>query len=1034
MILEQEREEVIELTASRPSPEAQVVYEARMRMTRSISSLFSFAAIALLFVCFPLHGLSQVDRAGLSGTVTDTTGEVVPGVHVVVYMPDTGSVRETDTSRSGTYEVPELPVGTYTVTFTGDGFATLTFNQVIQTVGQTRTLDAVMRVATATQRINVSSVTPQLDETTNSLGSRTESRQIDDLPLNGRNWSTLTALAPGSVDTGGSNQRSIRFAGRGLDDNNVTYDGIDATNIVNQAQQPFVRIAIPTDAIQEFRINTMLFTAENGSTPGGQVAVASKSGSNAPHGGLFEFLRNDVFDAREPILPVKLPFRLNQFGGSLGGRIVRDRTFFFFTYEGLRQTYGQPLLGYVPSPDFRARVAAANPLLAAIIEAYPARGLTPVAGNPNEDEFTGSGRQLDHEDSAMLRLDHRFSQADTAYLRFNFDAAYSDAPIVESGSYLNDRQLITSRPVNGEVEAMHIFSPRLVNELKFGFNRGNVYTTNQGLTNVPYTIAVSGFTTLAGNQFKIGVGNSFSYIDNLTMVRGTHTLKFGAEIRRIQLNQGNTPSGAITYSSIANFLVNSVSSASYAAELPVNGLRKTEVYSYAEDEWKLRPNFTLNLGVRYSFYNMFYEVNGKAIPFDFTTCGAAGFCGAGASFGNPNLLDVDPRVSLTWAPTALNHKTILRGGFGLYHGDGQLDDQNLPISNEVGRYSLSAKTIPNLSYPVTPFLNGPGTVSPRDMDRNRKDMYVSQWGFSVQQALPQDFVGTLSYVGSKGTYLLTTSYLNLIDPVTGLRPNANFGQVEYRGNINNGSYQGFVASLQRSFTHGLLVSANYTYSHEIDQDAAGGGDSDFPENPACLACERSSGDFDVRHVLNASAVYDLPFGHGRAFLSQPGIASAIFGRWSVTDIVAARTGLPINVTEDRSSTSVATGYTTNQRPNLVPGASLTPPGGKTIGNWINLAAFAQATGSGYGNAPRNVGRGPNLWQTDFGVAKRIPLSERAQLQFRGEFFNLFNRAQYGQPQADSSSSTFGQIITTVNTSPVGTGTPREIQFVMRLEF
>jgi hypothetical protein len=989
---------------------------------------------ALLFVCFLTQSVAQVDRTGLNGTVSDSAGGVIPGIHVVIYMPETGSVRETDTSRAGTYEVPALPVGTYTVTFTGNGFATLTFNQVIQTVGQTRTLDAVMRVATDTQRIRVSSVTPLLDGTTDSLGSRAELKQVDDLPLNGRNWSTLTALAPGAVDTGGSNQRSIRFAGRGLDDNNFTYDGIDATNIVNQAQQPFVRIAIPTDAIQEFRIDTMLFTAENGSTPGGQVAVASKSGSNTLHGGLFEFLRNDAFDAREPILPARLPFRLNQFGGSLGGRIIRDRSFFFFTYEGLRQTYGQPLLGYVPSPAFRAQVGAVNPLLAPIIAAYPTTGLTPVAGNLNEAEFSGSGRQLDHEDSGVLRLDHRFSPSDTAYVRFNFDAAYSDAPIAESGSYLNDRQRITSRPVNGEIEAMHIFSPRLVNELKFGFNRGNVYTTNQGVTNIPYTIAVSGFTTLASNQFKIGVGNSFSYIDNLTMVHGAHTLKFGAEIRRIQLNQGNTPSGAITYSSTADFLANSVSSASYAAELPVNGLRKTAIYSYAEDEWKLRPNVTLNLGVRYSFYNVFHEVSGKAIPFDFATCGPVGFCGASASFGNPNTLDVDPRVSVTWAPAVLRGKTILRSGFGLYHGDGQLDDQNLPINNEVGRYSLSAKTIPNLSYPVTPFLNGTGTVSPRDMDRNRKDMDVSQWGISVQQALPQNFVGTLSYVGSKGTYLLTTSYLNLIDPVTGLRPNANFGQVEYRGNINNSSYQGFVASLQRSFTHGLLVSSNYTYSHEIDQDAAGGGDADFPENPACLACERASGDFDVRHVLNANAVYDLPFGPGRAFLSQPGIVSAILGRWSLTGIGAARTGLPINVIEDRSSTSVATGYTTSQRPNLLPGVSLTPTDGKTIGKWINPAAFAPVTGPGYGNAPRNVGRGPNLWQTDLGVAKRMPLSERAQLQLRGEFFNLFNRAQYGQPQADWSSASFGKIITTVNASPIGTGTPREIQFALRLQF
>jgi len=230
------------------------------------------------------------------------------------------------------------------------------------------------------------------------------------------------------------------------------------------------------------------------------------------------------------------------------------------------------------------------------------------------------------------------------------------------------------------------------------------------------------------------------------------------------------------------------------------------------------------------------------------------------------------------------------------------------------------------------------------------------------------------------------------------------------------------------------VSANYTYSHEIDEDSAGGGDSDFPQNPACLACERASGDFDVRHVMNANAVYDLPFGAGQPFLSQPGIARAILGRWSVSGIFAARTGLPINVTVDRSSTSVATGYTTNQRPDQVPGVSLTPPGGRSIGNWINPAAFTTVMGSTYGNAPRNVGRGPNLWQTDVGIAKRIPLSERAQLQFRSEFFNLFNRAQYGQPQANWSSASFGQIVTTVNITPVGTGTPREIQFALRLEF
>jgi hypothetical protein len=1025
-----------------------------MRLSRIFSFLSRLFVALLLFVCVANEGVSQVDRAGLNGTVTDPAGKVIPGVQVVASMSATGLSREAITSNAGTYEIPELPVGTYTVRFTANGFSVLSYDRVIQTVGLTRTLNATLQVASSRQQIDVSGLIPQLDETTDVLGSRTEARQVNDLPLNGRNWSTLTALAPGAVDTGGSNQRSIRFAGRGLDDNNFTYDGIDATNIVNQAQQPFVRLAIPTDAIEEFRIDTMLFTAENGSTPGGQIDVASKSGSNTLHGGLFEFLRNDIFDAREPILPTRLPFRLNQFGGELGGRIVPDHSFFFFTYEGLRQSYAQPLVGYVPTPAFAAQVAGANPALAPIVNAYPTTGLTPYA--TDIDQFTGSGRQLDHEDSAMLRLDERFSPNDTAYLRFNFDAASSDIP----SDALNDRQLTTSRPVNGELEELHIFSPKLVNELKFGFNRSTVFTTNQGLTNLPYSVAVAGLTTLANNELTIGVGNSFSYIDNLTMVRGSHTLKFGGEARRIQLDQGNGTNGTVVYSSLnlpsSSFLVNSVSSATYNDQLPVNGLRKTEVYSYAQDEWKLRPNFTLNLGVRYTFYNIFHEVYGKADPFDFATCGEQGFCGVGGSFGNPNTLDVDPRLSIAWAPSALGHgKTVFRSGFGLYHGDGQLDDQNVPIKNEVGAYSLSAKSTAGLSYPITPFLNGRGTISANGDYRDRKDMYVIQWGLSVQRELPHDLVGTLSYVGSKGNFELITSYVNLIDPTTGLRPYPAFGQVRWRGNANSSSYDGFVTSLQRTFNHGLLVSGNYTYSHQIDEDAPGGGDSDNPQNPGCQSCERSSGDFDARQVFNANVVYDLPFGPERAFLSQPGIARAVFGRWSLTDIVAARTGTPLNITYSRSSSSVATGYTTNQRPNLVPGVSLTPPGGKTIlgttMNWINPAAFVAVPSTSspytgpldsiYGDTPRNIATGPGLWQADLGVSKRIPIGERAQLQFRCEAFNLFNRAQYSLPLEETwlpptatAPASIEPQVSTASTTPIGTGTPREIQFALRLEF
>ena len=1006
---------------------------------------FSRFCFAFLVVLAQPWCLAQVDRSGLDGTVRDSVGKRIPGAHIEAIQTATGLHRETASSPSGTYDIPELPIGFYRVTCTANGFRQSVVDNLEQTVGHTEMLDFTLAVGEVSQQVNVSGRNSQLDETSDTLGVRTESEQVKDLPLNGRNWSTLTALVPGAVDTGGSNQRSIRFAGRGLDDNNSTYDGIDATNIVNQAQQSFVRLAIPMDAIQEFRIDTMLFTAENGSTPGGQVDVASKSGSNTLHGGLFEYLRNDIFDAREPILPTRLPFHLNQFGGEAGGRLIRDRSFYYFTYEGLRQSYAQPLSGFAPSPAFGAQVAAANPALAPIIAAYPTSGLTPYA--PDIDQFTGSGRQLDHEDSAMLRLDQHFSEADTAYLRFNFDAAYSNIP----SDGLNDRTLTTARPVNGDLEELHIFAPQLVNELKLGFNRSTVFTTNQGLTNLSYSVAVSGLTTLANNEFTIGLGNSFSYIDNLTTVRRAHTLKFGVEVRRIQLDQGNTANGTVVYSSLnsptSGFIANSVSSATYNASLPLNGLRKTEVYSYVQDEWKLRPDLTVNLGLRYSFYNIFHEVHGKAIPFDFATCGAVGYCGVGASFGNPNPLDVDPRISLAWSPKLFGGgKTVIRSGFGIYHGDGQLDDQNVPIKNEVGVYSLSAKSTPSLSYPIAPFLNGPGTLSANADYRDRKDMYVSQWGLSVQQALPHGLVGTLSYVGSKGTYELITSYVNLIDPVTGLRPYPAFGQVRWRGNSNSSSYNGLVASLQRSFTHGLLISANYAFTHQIDQDAPGGGDSDNPQNPACMSCERASGDFDARHVVNANAVYELPFGPGKAFLSQPGMASAILGRWSVTDIVAARTGTPLNITYSRSSSSIATGYTTNARPNLVPGDSLTPPGGRWISgtnfNWINPAAFTAVTNpNAYGVTPRNFVRGPDLWQTDLGLSKRIPLTERAQLQFRCEAFNLFNRAQYSLPLEEiwlppggASPASFEPQVSTASTTPIGTGTPREIQFALRIEF
>jgi hypothetical protein len=320
-----------------------------------------------------------------------------------------------------------------------------------------------------------------------------------------------------------------------------------------------------------------------------------------------------------------------------------------------------------------------------------------------------------------------------------------------------------------------------------------------------------------------------------------HTLKAGVEIRRLQMNQGNTEAGTVTYASLAAFDSNQVSTATLNGALPINGLRKTQYYGYIQDEFKWRPNLTLNLGARYSFFNLFHEVQNRANPFDFATCGPQGFCGVGASFGQPNYGDIDPRIAFAWSPDG-SGQTVIRAGFGMYHEDGQLDDQNLPISNEVYAYSLSSKTIPALSYPITPFLaDTAGIISPRDDDGRRKDTYVTQWGASVKQALPADFVGTISYVGTQGTYLLTLSEVNVVNPLPGVQPYPNFGLVSWRGNKDNSSYQGLSVSLKRSFSRGFLFSPNYMWSHEIDDgsDGSGDGDSLVPQNVACPRCERA---------------------------------------------------------------------------------------------------------------------------------------------------------------------------------------------------
>jgi len=973
-----------------------------------------------VFGAWPLA--AQVDRATLNGRVTDASGSVIPGAKVEVLSPSTGLRREVVTDSNGTYLVPGLPIGSYTVAFASAGFKTLQYREVALTVGQTRTLDAQLEVGTLVSEVQVTAPAETLNRSSAELSGVIEARQVRDIPLNGRNWAALMTLAPGAINVGGGDQRSIRFAGRSRDDNNYTFDGIDASGVQEQPQKADARLNISLDSIAEFRVSSSNYTAESGTTGGGQINVVSKTGTNEIHGGLFEFLRNDISDARSPFDPAQIPpFRLNQFGANVGGPIVKNRSFFYFNYEGLRQRLGNTLIGFVPNAAFRSQAVATSPALQPLINAYP-NGQTSVGSET--DQLTVQGRNTVREDSGMFRFDHNFTTKTTFFARYTIDDAFIDTP---SGN-LGARDNLEIRPSNLVLQLQRVFTPRLINEAKFGLNRSAFRHPTVGITSL--TVTVPGFDDLTGNALDLEIGTTFSWVDNLTIARGKHTFKAGAEIRRIQLNNsGNAiETTSIAYASSQDFVNNKLDSIDDNAALGVGGMRRTFWMYYGQDEFKARPNLTLNLGLRYEYYSVMHEVLGRAAVIDILGCG--GFCPQGTPYYSPDRNNFAPRVGLAWSPSALKGRTVIRTGFGTYYSPGQNDDFSDPHESTAGRYALSSADVPNLSYPITPFqsqLQSQG-LSPKGIDRGRRDMYYQNWDFMIQQQLPYHFVGQAGYIGSVGHKLFSNTPSNLIDPVTKKRPLPEFGKFGVKGNRANSNFNALQASLNRAFASGWLWQTQYMWSHAISDGSVGAGESVAVENAACFSCDRSAAPFDVRHTLSMNSVYQLPFGR-----RSNGWTGELCRGWELSGIGTASSGRPVNIVVTRSSSNLPDGNSSNQRPDLVPGVSIYPAQ-QTISNWFNLAAFAVPAKGTWGNAGRFIGRGPGLWEADLALAKRTPIRERANLIFRAEVFNMFNHPIFANPAANISSSTFGKITSILNTGAIGTGTPRRMQFMLRLDY
>ena len=986
---------------------------------------------------FAISLSAQIDHASLTGTITDPSGQSVPTAKVVAISLSSGLRREALTGTTGAYQIPALPVGNYTITISKEGFRQAEFKDVEFTVGQTRTLDVGLTLGSVTETVDVKSTLDTFDRTSAEIGGLIEAAQIKEIPISGRNWASLMLLAPGAINYGDGSQRSIRFNGHSIDDANYTFDGIDNNGVQEQTQKAETRLNIALDSIAEFRVSTAVYTAESGSAGGPQVQVVSKSGTNAFHGGALYALRNDALDARSPFDGPTLPaFTLHQFGGNFGGPLRKDKAFFFANYEGLRQDLGITQISYVPNAAFRSRVIAASPVLKPLMDAYPL-GQTKL--DATTDQINLVAQNSVREDAGMIRFDYRFSDKDTMYARYNLDDVYIDNPTDALGSH----NVVPHRPSNTVLAFSHIFSPSLVNEAKFGVNRANYHNYSYGLAPVAVSVSSASFSGLTTTTLDTEVGTTFSWIDNLTMVRGRHTLKFGANIMRVRLNNsGNTlTTASLSYASADDFVANKASSATYLQGEGVVGNRRTFYQGYAQDEFKITPRLTLNAGLRYEFYSVSHEILNRSAVVDIAGCG--GFCPKGTAYYDPNTKDFGPRIGLAWAPRLFRGKTTIRSGFGVYYGGNQNDDFSDPAESAVPRYSLSSADFPALAYPLVAFLDPKNQLfSPKSLDRHRKDLYYENWDFVLQQDLGHDFTAQISYIGGEGHHLFSKYTINLINPATGKRTLAAFGSFGFKTNDGNNNFNTLQASLQRRFSRGLLFHANYMWSHGISDSSIGSGEAIAFQNQACRACDRSSSSIDVRHVLTINSVYQLPFGSGGTILNGNGPISHILGGWELAGIAAARTGLPVNITISRTAGTLLDGNTSGQRPNLVGGVPIYAAT-QDINNWFNPVAFAAPANLVWGNLGRFIANGPHAVEVDASLQKRFKVTERLAVSFRAAAFNLANHPEFKTPAASVGSvsgttvkpaATFGRISGVLNTGATGTGAPRRIEFLFRAEF
>jgi hypothetical protein len=984
--------------------------------------------------------VAQLDTGSIEGVVKDSSGALIPSAQVVVMNDASHRQYRATANGQGEYNVPSLPVGSYSVTVAARGFGTARLIGVSLNASESHRADVVLKPGEASEQVTVTANQMQVNTLSADLGTTIDADRIANLPLNGRDFTDLLGLVPGSVTSGQFGQTSLGGAETSFAGLNILLDGADATRIDTNATSMqlgregarLTRASV--DSIAEFHILQGNFSAEYGRSIGDVVNVITKSGSNDFHGEAFEFIRNNALDAANYFTTpgTSTPLRLNQFGGNLSGPIKKDSLLFFANYEGVRQTVTNTQIYDVLNAANRAKFV---PSMAPVVAAIPIGNLgpDPKDATGNFDLYSANLLNTLREDTGSVRVDWLQSQKSKFYVRYNIGDSFT---LTTYGPAVGQTAPTPAVTQFLKISNTFIFSPTLLNEAGFGVNSNKVESYGGG-GNFP-VIALSCFFCDFGvapgpaTFASIRPQTSYQAIDTLTKLAGRHSFKFGADIRHNLSDEELGLQEFLSYGSISDFESNSGFAFSTLGN-PMTRIRNSNYDFFAQDDIRLTQRFTLNLGVRYEYNTVLHERDGQLANFDIATQTVGP---KGASLYSPDRNNFAPRIGFSWDPYGIG-KTVVRGGFGVFY--------NPQLTGAV--FSLTDNTSNNISVNIFQALFGTVSCSPSfplaypvasvptctpqvrnvdEFDPHTRDSYAYHYSFGVQQELARNVVLDASYAGDRGLKLPAGAAFaglefNNQNPYTGAYPlNANFANERLLGDYLDSKYNSMQVALRAHNSH-ITYDLNYTWAQEFDDTVSVFGAFVNPTNPQN---DFSHGDIDVRNNFTADVYLHVP-----AISHLPRLLGA---GWDIGSLASSRSGLPVNIT-----TNVANNSSTPQRPNFMPGetqANIRATQYSAPNNQFNPAVFepyAQESTADFGNVPRNAGRGPVYAQVDLSFMKTTPITEKWKTQFRADLFNIANHPNFANPDGIVSDPTFGESLSTVNTL-IGQGTSRQIQFSIKI--